>query len=100
VRRRAPLATAPEGVLPPYACGHPRDPDRIEAGGDDRCYLCRRLDGSAVTREQLLATVTPGQRDQLAVETGTARKYRWGRRTAGDRPAVDCSRTRESGEPG
>ena len=77
VRRRAPLATAPESGLPPYACGHPRDPDRIEAGDDDRCYLCRRLDGSAVTREQLLAIVTPGQHDLLAGETGTARAYRW-----------------------
>jgi hypothetical protein len=64
-------------VAPPYVCGHPRDPNRIEAGDDDRCYLCRRLDGSAVTRERLLAIVTPGQRDDLAVETGTARAYRW-----------------------
>ena len=77
VRRRAPSAAAPEGVLPPYACGHPRDPNRIESGDDDRCYLCKRLDGSAVTREELLAVVTPGQRADLAVETGTARKYRW-----------------------
>jgi hypothetical protein len=77
VRRRAPTAAAPATAAPPYACGHPRDPDRIESGDDDRCYLCRRLDGSAVTRERLLAIVTPGMRDTLAVETGTARSYRW-----------------------
>ena len=87
VRRRAPLPAAPdvlrpELLPPPYACGHPRDLRRIESGDDDRCYLCRRLDsggpdGSAVTRERLLSIVTPGQRDALAIETGTAGKYRW-----------------------
>ena len=77
VRRRAPVAAAPEVREPPYACGHPRDPRRIEAGDDDRCYLCRRLDGAAVTRERLLQVVTPGQRADLEVETGTARAYRW-----------------------
>jgi len=78
VKRRPPIAAAPEAPAPPYVCGHPRDPRRIETGdGDDRCYLCRRLDGSAVTRERLLSIVTPGQRDALAVETGTAAKYRW-----------------------
>lgn len=83
VARRPPVAAAPgtdrpEVLAPPYACGHPRDLRRIEnGGGDDRCYLCRRLDGSAVTRERLLSIVTPGQRDAFAVETGTAAKYRW-----------------------
>ena len=77
VRRTAPVAAAPEVLAPPYACGHPRDPRRIEAGDDDRCYLCRRLDGAFVTREQLLSIVTPGQRDALGAETGTARAYRW-----------------------
>ena len=77
VRRPSPVAPAPAVALRPYACGHPRDPNRIESGDDDRCYLCRRLDGSAVTRERLLSIVTPGQRDAFAVETGTARRYRW-----------------------
>ena len=77
VRRSAPRAAAPAVVAPPYACGHPRDPNRIEASDDDRCYLCRRLDGAFVTREQLLSIVTPGQREALAVETGTAARYRW-----------------------
>ena len=77
VRRPAPRAAAPAVVAPPYACGHPLDPNRIETGDDDRCYLCRRLDGAFVTREQLLSIVTPGQREALAVETGTAARYRW-----------------------
>ena len=78
VQRRPPVAVAPEVQAPPYACGHPRDLRRIEnGGGDDRCYLCRRLDGSMVTREQLLSIVTPGQRGELEVETGTAGRYRW-----------------------
>jgi hypothetical protein len=77
VRRSAPVAAAPEVLSPPYACGHPRDPRRIATDDDDRCYLCRRLDGSAVTRERLLSIVTPGHHDRLAVETGTAAKYRW-----------------------
>jgi very-short-patch-repair endonuclease len=77
VRRRAPTAaTAPPGD--PYACGHPRDPDRIEADpGDDRCYLCRRLDGAPVTRGELLAIVAPRMRQQLATETGASRRYSW-----------------------
>jgi len=77
VRRSAPVAAAPEVLAPPYACGHPRDPRRIETADDDRCYLCRRLDGSAVTRERLLSIVTPGQRAHLETQTGTAAKYRW-----------------------
>ncbi|MCU1425965.1 MAG: hypothetical protein JWM51_2256 [Microbacteriaceae bacterium] len=77
VRRQAPVATAPEPPAPPYRCGHPRDPDRVEAADDDRCYLCRRLDGSPTTRERLLAIVSAAQRDDLAVETATARTYRW-----------------------
>jgi hypothetical protein len=75
VPRRAP--TLPVAVADPYSCGHPRDPNRIEAGDDDRCYLCRRLDGAPVTREQLLSLVTPGLRVQLSDETGVTRKYRW-----------------------
>jgi hypothetical protein len=77
VRRRAPTPATPAVSTAPYSCGHPRDPDRVEAADDDRCYLCRRLDGSAVTRERLLDLVTPGQRPALAEETGTARSYRW-----------------------
>jgi hypothetical protein len=73
----APLVPAAPAPPTPYSCGHPRDPDRIESADDDRCYLCRRLDGSPTTRERLLAIVSPAGRDDLAVETGTARTYRW-----------------------
>lgn len=61
-----------------YVCGHPRDADRIESDpDDDRCYLCRRLSGSPVSREQLLSMVAPSARAMLSLETTTARKYRW-----------------------
>ncbi|MCU1533534.1 MAG: hypothetical protein JWR53_15 [Glaciihabitans sp.] len=82
-----PKPLRPAGWAPPespvhspesYACGHPRDPNRIESDpDDDRCYLCRRLDGSAISREQLLAMVTPSARPSLSVETTTVRNYRW-----------------------
>ncbi|WP_394768777.1 zinc-ribbon domain-containing protein [Lacisediminihabitans sp.] len=94
VRRRAPTPTAawksaaPESAasppeLAPYACGHPRDPDRIEAapGGagpaDDRCSLCLRLDSAPVTRDELLSIVAPRMRGQLADETRVGRRYTW-----------------------
>lgn len=88
VRRRSPTAAgAPESAATapadPHACGHPRDPDRIEAAPgqagstDDRCYLCRRLDGAPVTRDELLSIVAPRMRRQLADETGVTRRYSW-----------------------
>jgi len=58
-------------------CGHPRDHRRIGDENETRCRLCQRLDSAPVTREQLLAIVSPGHRDDLAVETGTVRRYRW-----------------------
>jgi hypothetical protein len=93
VRRRAPRAAAPAGsagaeweaeptTAEPYSCGHPRDPDRIEAAPgagpvDDRCTLCRRLDAAAVTRAELLSLVAPGMRGQFANETRVTRRYSW-----------------------
>jgi very-short-patch-repair endonuclease len=62
----------------PYACGHPRDPDRVEHDpSDDRCYLCRRLDSTALTREQLLSMVASRSRVALSNETGTSARYSW-----------------------
>jgi len=58
-------------------CGHPRDPRRIDTPGEDRCPLCRRLDSSPVSREQLLSLVSDSQRADLANENSTARKYNW-----------------------
>jgi hypothetical protein len=78
VRRRPPVAAKTAPPAPPYACGHPRDLDRIESDpADDRCYLCRRLDGAPVTRDELLSIVAPRMQRQLAMETGTARRYSW-----------------------
>jgi len=74
IRRPTDAATCAES---PYSCGHPRDPRRVEQADDDRCYLCRRLDGAAMTREKLLELVTPSRRDDLAAETTTVAKYRW-----------------------
>jgi hypothetical protein len=77
VRRRIPVV-APAPPAAPYACGHPRDVDRIESDpDDDRCFLCRRLDGAPVTRDELLALVAPRFRTALAVETGVTRRYSW-----------------------
>jgi very-short-patch-repair endonuclease len=64
--------------LPPYACGHPRDPDRIEGDNtDDRCYLCRRLDGNRLTREKLHTMVAERSRAQLSNDTRTSGRYSW-----------------------
>ena len=78
IRRPSDAAPAADAAVEkPYSCGHPRDPRRIEVADDDRCYLCRRLDGAATTREHLLALVAPGRRNDLASETTTVAKYRW-----------------------
>ncbi|TXN32052.1 zinc-ribbon domain-containing protein [Lacisediminihabitans profunda] len=92
VRRRAPTAALAPGSAAPgaaasaltrYACGHPRDPDRIEAApgqtepSDDRCSLCRRLDGAPVTRDELLSIVAPRMRGLLTDETRVGRRYTW-----------------------
>ncbi|MCU1556565.1 MAG: hypothetical protein JWN09_560 [Microbacteriaceae bacterium] len=77
VRRRVPIRTAATEAEP-HVCGHPRDVDRIEFDpDDDRCYLCRRLDGAPVTRDELLAIVAPRLRADLAMETGVSRRYSW-----------------------
>ncbi|MET4782739.1 zinc-ribbon domain-containing protein [Glaciihabitans sp. UYNi722] len=90
VRRRAPVVrarssevgaeagTESEAAVESYLCGHSRDVDRIEFDpDDDRCYLCRRLDGAPVTRGELLAIVAPRQHTALSVETGVTRRYSW-----------------------
>ena len=78
---RAPqMASAPKAprVLDPYACGHARDPNRVERDpNDDRCYLCRRLDSTQLTREQLHTMVVSRSRSDLSNETATSRKYSW-----------------------
>ena len=58
-----------------YDCGHTRDDRAIDDGL--RCALCRRLDGSAFSRERLLALVSPGQRASLSLESKPGRRYRW-----------------------
>lgn len=76
VRGRAPIA--PALGTPPHACGHPVDPRRISPDdANERCGLCRRLDSSPVTREELLERVTPGRRAALAVETRAEARYPW-----------------------
>jgi hypothetical protein len=61
-----------------HLCGHDRDPRRIEQDpDDDRCYLCRRLDRTELTREQLVSMAAPGSRVALSAENGTAASYSW-----------------------
>ncbi|WP_425432978.1 zinc-ribbon domain-containing protein [Glaciihabitans tibetensis] len=72
------LAPVPAPVPAPYACGHPRDPDRVEKDpADDRCYLCRRLDSSPLTRQQLETMVVARSRVELSNETSTSSSYSW-----------------------
>lgn len=61
-----------------HVCGHARDLRRIENDpDDDRCYLCRRLDRTSMTREELVALAAPGSRVALSHENGTAARYSW-----------------------
>jgi hypothetical protein len=61
-----------------HLCGHARDPRRIENDpGDDRCSLCRRLDRTSISREQLVALAAPASRAALSHENGTATRYSW-----------------------
>jgi hypothetical protein len=61
-----------------HVCGHARDPRRIESEpGDDRCYLCRRLDREPLTREQLVTMAAPGSRVAVSADNGTAAKHSW-----------------------
>jgi Probable Zinc-ribbon domain len=72
------VAPTTTSELPRLTCGHVRDPRRIENDeADDRCYLCRRLDASPVTREMLLAIVAPGQSTRLSEETSVTARYSW-----------------------
>ncbi|MGO4535323.1 zinc-ribbon domain-containing protein [Leifsonia sp. 2MCAF36] len=74
---RAP-ESEPEPDAGMHRCGHARDPRRIEADpDDDRCYLCRRLDSEALTREQLVTMAAPGSRVAVSAENGTTGKYSW-----------------------
>jgi hypothetical protein len=87
----APAMAEPEVAAPaPYSCGHPRDLRRIVAAatahdaapgehvaGADRCALCERLDSGTLTRDELLAAVSPTRREQLALETNPSRRYPW-----------------------
>ncbi|MGJ4843598.1 zinc-ribbon domain-containing protein [Leifsonia sp. Le1] len=75
---------APRRILQPqpddgmHACGHARDPRRIEhEPGDDRCFLCRRLDTERLTREELVTLAAPGSRVAVSEENGTAAKHSW-----------------------
>ncbi|WP_223690485.1 zinc-ribbon domain-containing protein [Leifsonia poae] len=74
--RRAPVP-APTPVER-FGCGHPRDPRRLDDDpGDDRCALCRRLDSSRITRDELIALATPQSREAVAGENGSARRHSW-----------------------
>lgn len=61
-----------------HACGHARDPRRIEHDADDdRCFLCRRLDTEHLTREELVTLAAPASRVAVSAENGTAAKHAW-----------------------
>lgn len=60
-----------------YGCGHARDERRIEPADEQRCPLCRRLDGSRLTRDELVPLAIPSQRDELEAESLPGRRYRW-----------------------
>ncbi|SEA82199.1 zinc-ribbon domain-containing protein [Leifsonia sp. 21MFCrub1.1] len=69
-------AAEPDAGLHP--CGHARDLRRIENDPqDDRCYLCRRLDREALTREQLVSMAAPGSRVAVSNANSTAGTYAW-----------------------
>ena len=61
-----------------HACGHPRNPRRVDADPtDDRCTLCRRLDSSPVSREQLVALAAPSSRAAVSSAGETTTRYSW-----------------------
>ncbi|MDM4763287.1 hypothetical protein QT381_09740 [Galbitalea sp. SE-J8] len=72
---------APRSSSPPvtvYAgCGHPRDERTIDAPDETRCPLCRKLDGSRLTRDELVALAIPSMRVALESESLVGRRYRW-----------------------
>ncbi|WP_314148143.1 zinc-ribbon domain-containing protein [uncultured Leifsonia sp.] len=68
----------PEPDAGMHPCGHARDPRRIENDpDDDRCYLCRRLDRSELSREALVTLAAPGSRAAVSAENGTSGRYWW-----------------------
>jgi hypothetical protein len=70
--------TLPQPDAGSHVCGHPRDPRRIESEpGDDRCYLCRRLDTARLTREHLVTMAAPRSRAAVSNETGTTARHSW-----------------------
>ncbi|MEO7016204.1 MAG: hypothetical protein ABI130_11010 [Leifsonia sp.] len=74
-KRRAP---APREELSLHACGHARDLRRIEHDpDDDRCFLCRRLDRSQLTREQLVTMAAPRLRVAVSAETSIGARHAW-----------------------
>jgi hypothetical protein len=61
-----------------HACGHVRDPRRIESDpDDDRCFLCRRLDRAHITREQLVTMAAPRARVAVSAANGIGARYAW-----------------------
>ena len=61
-----------------HACGHPRNPRRVDADpGDDRCTLCRRLDSSPVSREQLVALAAPSSRAAVSSAAEPGARFSW-----------------------
>lgn len=61
-----------------HACGHARDPRRIEHDpDDDRCWLCRRLDTERMSRAELVTLAAPGSRVAVSAENGTTGKHSW-----------------------
>ncbi|WP_150307437.1 hypothetical protein [Planctomonas psychrotolerans] len=76
-RRRSPVTTA--APVDRYRCGHPLDSRRVGSPSetDEACPLCRHLSGSAMTREALLALVSPGRRSALAEESRPDARYSW-----------------------
>ncbi len=91
VRRSLPQPrAAADGTEPPHACGHARDPRRIERDpDDDRCFLCRRLDAAGMTREQLVTLAAPASRVAVSAENGTRTVYSW--QCAAGHPAFRAS---------
>jgi hypothetical protein len=69
---------APDPAAGPHLCGHSRDPRLLEHDPlDDRCRLCRRLDRSRMSREELVALAAPGSRVAVAAENSSAATHSW-----------------------
>ncbi|UAJ77785.1 hypothetical protein IT072_10720 [Leifsonia sp. ZF2019] len=76
VPRRVRPAADPTAT--PHQCGHARDPRRLESDpDDDRCWLCRRLDRTRMTREELVTLAAPGSRAAVSAENSSAATHSW-----------------------